>query len=105
MPPHHPDEEALDDEPPPYEDCPACSDARSCSPLKLAVLLLCLCALAGGVAWHLLAPRPVPYDPIHGTASPYGDPACPQMAGMVMPPCPDSRSPTPSPTPQGNATQ
>ena len=86
-------------------EAPACAGLTRCR--AAACLGLLLLGLIGGVAaWQVAPARAAPEPPptAHGSAS-YGDPDCPQMAGMVMP-CPLSASPSapPPPPPAGNAS-
>lgn len=81
-----------------------CAGLTRCRAACLGLLLL---GLIGGVAAWQAAPARAPEPPptAHGSAS-YGDPDCPQMAGMVMP-CPLSASPSappPPPPPAANAS-
>ena len=85
-------------------EAPPCAGLTRCRAAALGLLLLA--GLIGGVVAWQVAPARAPQSPptAHGTAS-YGDPDCPQMAGMVMP-CPLSASPSapPPPPPTGNAS-
>ena len=85
------------------DNCEFCSTPWSATKKALLAGLFLALVLGGSLAAWLLASKPSGSAVSASTPS-YGDPDCPQMAGMVMP-CPLSPSATPAPTPGSpNAT-